>query len=334
MSKRFTFVGIGLIIAVFMAVFLFARKEPPKSGDGDRGKTNARNGRIAFVSNARDGNEEIYTINPDGAGLTRLTQNTALDDDPAWSPDGKKIAFMSARDGNQEIYVMDADGSNVVRLTENGSTNHFQPDWSPDGTQIVFGVFDGTKSPRGFPFTHIFTMNADGANIRQLTSGSFRDIEPHFSHDGTKILFARFTPPDMGQPSQNIYVMDTSGGHLQQLTHDVGHGSGDASWSPDDKRISFGTDRDCGTSCPPGFAKIYVMNADGSNQTNISDNASTMFDGDTAWSPDGAKIAYEGMRDNGKGIDEIFTMNADGRSQTQLTKSMTRAYNPDWQPAR
>ena len=79
---------------------------------------------------ARDGNPEIYVMNTDGPNQTRLTNNTVLEELPAWSPDGTKIAFSSSRDGNEEIYVMNADGSDQTRLTNNAATDYI-PTWSP-----------------------------------------------------------------------------------------------------------------------------------------------------------------------------------------------------------
>ncbi len=76
------------------------------------------NGKIAFHSN-RDGNWEIYTMNPDGSDQNRLTNNNYDDEGPAWSPDGSKIVFTSNRDGNDEIYVMNPDGSGQTRITNN-----------------------------------------------------------------------------------------------------------------------------------------------------------------------------------------------------------------------
>ena len=87
--------------------------------------------------------------------MTRLTNHSARDFAPAWSPDGTRIAFTSYRDGNHEIYVMDADGRNVIRLTNNSG---WSPAWSPDGARIAFvslgeGIFD----------FGIYVMNADGS---------------------------------------------------------------------------------------------------------------------------------------------------------------------------
>src|SRR2546426_8629460 len=77
-------------------------------------------GRIAFVSN-RAGNDEIYVMKADGTGVTRLTNNSAADLEPAWSPDGTRLAFVSHRAGNDEIYVMNANGTGVTRLTNNAA---------------------------------------------------------------------------------------------------------------------------------------------------------------------------------------------------------------------
>ena len=93
-------------------------------------------GSIAFRSN-RDGNWEIYKMNPDGSRVTRLTFNVADDDEPSWSPDRRKIVFQSSRDGNNEIYVINSDGSKQTRITNNPAVD-LHPTWSPDGTKITF----------------------------------------------------------------------------------------------------------------------------------------------------------------------------------------------------
>ena len=101
---------------------------------------------IAFES-LRDGNFEIYVMNADGSGQTRLTNNPVLDGSPSWSPDGGRIAFESLRDGNVEIYVMNADGSGQTRLTNDPAFDG-SPSWSPDGGRIAF-----ESLPRTLRFT-------------------------------------------------------------------------------------------------------------------------------------------------------------------------------------
>ncbi|MCH7962540.1 MAG: PD40 domain-containing protein [Bacteroidetes bacterium] len=110
--------------------------------------------RIAFYSN-RDGNFEIYTIQPDGDDLKRLSHLGA--GEMSWSPDGTRIAFGSSRDGESAIYVMNADGTNPIRLSDAGRAGG--PVWSPDGTKIAF----------------------EGPHQRQ--QGPLRDEHRWFSHD-------------------------------------------------------------------------------------------------------------------------------------------------------
>jgi len=127
------------------------------------------NGKIAFATN-RDGNFEIYVMNPDGSGQTRLTNNNAEDWRPSWSPNGTKIAFQSDRDGNWKIYVMNADGTGVTRLTNNNYEDAC-PRWSPDGTKFVF-ISDRNGD------NEIYVMNADGMGQTRLTNNNADDWWP------------------------------------------------------------------------------------------------------------------------------------------------------------
>ena len=124
--------------------------------------------KIAFVSR-RDGNLEIYVINSDGSGQRRLTRNTVGDSHPVWSPDGRRIAFVS----KSQVYVMNADGSGQRRLTRNGARN-FAPAWSPDGQRIAFERRVGREKygrcdwcGKAVTF-QVYVMNADGSEARML----------------------------------------------------------------------------------------------------------------------------------------------------------------------
>jgi WD40 repeat protein len=128
-----------------------------------------QNGKIAF-SSERDGNPEIYAMNPNGTALDRLTNNQAGDFSPAWSPDGNKIAFLSERDGNPEIYAMNPNGQGVDRLTNN-PVEDTQPNWTPDGNRIAFrSARDGNLE--------IYAMNPNGTGVDRLTNNPKVDQEP------------------------------------------------------------------------------------------------------------------------------------------------------------
>ena len=180
-------------------------------------------GQIAFVS-GRSGNPEIYVMDADGGNLRRLTDNSDRDFSPAWSPDGKRIAFISERDGHprrvpgwfaSEIYVMDADGGNQQNLTNNPA-NDRSPSWSPDGKRIAF------HSNREGRFNYeIYVMDADGGNLQRLTENPNLDEDPAWSPDGERIVFSSAREGHVVHNldiTDEIYVMDADGGNQQRLT--------------------------------------------------------------------------------------------------------------------
>jgi Tol biopolymer transport system component len=263
----------------------------------------ADNGKIAFTS-YRDSNSEIYVMNADGTGQTRLTNNPTSDIEPAWSPDGTKIAFASDRDGEFEIYTMNADGTGQTRLTNKPSSNA-DPAWSPDGTKIAF-ISNRDSN------IDIYMMNADGTGQTRLTNNPEWDESPAWSPDGTKIAFQ-----SARDGNWEIYVMNADGTGQTRLTNAPDMDAG-PDWSPDGMKIAFESDRD-------SIYNIYMMNADGTGQTRLT-NAPNM-DLYPAWSPDGTKIAFSSHRDDNW---EIYVMNADGTGQTRLTNNLVDDMNPAW----
>jgi Tol biopolymer transport system component len=261
-------------------------------------------GKIAFNSD-QNGNHEIYVMNADGSGQINITNNSAIDEQASWFPGARRIAFTSTRDGNYQIYVMNVDGSNPIRLTNNGLSNggpslsrdggkivfyaglnsseseeiyvmnadgsgqirltqnslaDSDPSWSPDGTKIAF-CSNRDSQPE------IYVMNADGSGQMNITNNGSYDYYPRWSPDGRKIAFVSYRDGNL-----EIYVMNGDGSGLMRLTQNnaVDHFP---SWSPDGRKIVFTSNRDdpnpgtCGDKC---IYKIYVMNADGSNQFNIA----------------------------------------------------------------
>ena len=261
-------------------------------------------GKIVFQS-GRDGNLEIYVMNADGTNQTRLTNNSATDANPSWSPDGTKIAFRANRDGNNEIYVMNADGTNQTRLTNNPASDA-GTSWSPDGTKITF------ISWRDGGDREVYVINADGTNETRLTNSSGEDSGPSWSPDGTKIALRSDR-----DGNAEIFAMNTDGTNLVNLTNHSGHDEM-PSWSPDGTKIAFRSDRD-------GNPEIYVMNADGTNQTNLTNNSGSDYL--PYWSSDGTEIVFYSTRD---GNSEIYVMDADGTNQTNLTNNSATDGDPSW----
>ena len=288
---------------------------------------------IAFMSH-RDGNPEIYVMDTNGNNPRRLTNNRGWDFAPAWSPDGKRIAFMSDRDGHvhakhgwstNEIYVMDADGGNQQNLTNNPSDNPSDdrsPSWSPDGKHIVFET--DRDNDRGHNI-EIYMMDADGANQRRLTNNLTEDRYPAWSPDGERIAFSARREGHVVHNldiTYEIYVMDTDGGNQQRLT-DNRNNDWSPSWSPDGKRIAFMSDR-------KGDAvnfDIYVMDADGGNLQNLTNHRG--WDGSPSWSPDGQRIVFNSDRDGPRNY-EIYVMDADGGNLQNLTNHPVSDAGPAW----
>src|SRR5215208_2531616 len=198
------------------------------------------NGQIAFVS-LTDGNDEIYVMNADGSGLTRLTDDPADDFNPSWSPDGEKIAFGSFRDSNEEsnneeIYVMSADdGSGLTRLTDDPAIDTFA-NWSPDGEKIAF------TSDRDNSIDEIYVMNADdGSDVTRLTDNDADDLAPSWSPDGERIAFASDRDENA---THEIYVMNADDGSGQTRLTNNDADDFNPSWSPDGEKIAFSGSRD------------------------------------------------------------------------------------------
>jgi Tol biopolymer transport system component len=267
-------------------------------------------GRIAFASDMdSQGSSEIYVMMANGSGLSRLTNNTAGDWSPSWSPDGSMLAFGSNLEDaqNGDIYAMNADGSGITRLTSDPAFDTL-PDWSSDGSKIVF------VSQRDEHQDDIYVMNADGTGQTNLTSNPDTDSYPAWSPDGSQIVFA-----SRRDGNYEIYVMDADGSNQRRLTDDPDRDL-NPTWSPDGQKIAFASRRD-------GNWEIYVMDADGSNLSRLTSHAAD--DTSPVWSPDGRKIAFVSDRDGGR---EIYVMNADGTGQARLTSNTGEDYISDWVP--
>lgn len=170
----------------------------------------ASNGvQLSFVSDF-DGDEEIWNITEDGNNLVQLTNNTGIDRDPAWSPDGNIILFASDQDspGLTEIYQMNADGSEITQLT-NDNASSYAPNWSPDGRRIAFATDRGGDSD-----IYIMEPNGEGPILLTVDDGGAEDRSPVWTPDGQWVGFISNRNGDVFQP----YVVDLRGNILVRLT--------------------------------------------------------------------------------------------------------------------
>jgi Tol biopolymer transport system component len=279
--------------------------------------------RIAFVAtgwSVHNADSEIFVMNPDGTGITPISNSPGSDMEPGWSPDGKQIVFVSKRDGNFEIYLMNADGTGQTRLTNSPEDDHY-PAWSPDGRKIAFSSYQDAHQD-------LYLINADGTGLTRLTnSPDANERYPDWSPDGKTLLFSSF-----GGAESGIFRMDADGSNVKLVMAGPLHSP---KWSPDGTQIAFDGE-------PAGCKfEIYIINADGSNLRQITDHPKGCGGQNKhpGWSPDGSRIIFSSDDRNppSEPISEnIFVINIDGSGETALTHGATKinygGYDPAWSP--
>ena len=267
------------------------------------------NGLILFETN-RDGNSEIYLLNAFDQAVTRMTNNAAVDMQPALAPDALQIAYVSNQDGNNEIYLTGVDRRAPINITNDPSDDQY-PTWSPDGNWIAFtSNRDGNQE--------IYLMRSDGSEIRNVTNNGANDFAPSwFSVPG--LLGSQewlvFTSNRDG--NLEVYKVKPDGSGLSNLTQHAANDYSPAGHIKGDL-IAFVSDRD-------GNPEIYTMQADGGSQINITNHPGQ--DLDPIFKPDGGWIAFSTDRD---GNLEIYVIQVDGSGAYNMTKNSGQDRHPDW----
>jgi Tol biopolymer transport system component len=207
----------------------------------------------------------IYVMNADGSNIQRLSPTPGQDFRPSWSPDGSHVIFnrltnrpiLPGQAPEVAIMTMNADGTNTHTILEANGTYNLEPQWSPDGSTIVFmSGLDGTQQ--------IYTMNPDGSHLTKITNIGVSG-DPIWSPDGSRISFGSNRE---GDDKLNIFTMNPDGSNVQQLTHfGPPYEAGDTSWSPDGTRIVFEWDEGGKHQSDPNVrAVVWIVGTDGTGE--------------------------------------------------------------------
>ncbi|MDI6845465.1 MAG: Tol-Pal system beta propeller repeat protein TolB [Candidatus Saccharicenans sp.] len=257
--------------------------------------------KIVFVSN-RDGNDELYMMDYDGASQTRLTFNKWRDYMPAWSPEQRAIVFTSYRAGNPDLYILYPYEGRLVPISTRGT--NFAGAFSPDGKKIAFcSTKDGNAE--------IYVVNVDGTGLRRLTFNSAIDTAPSWSPTGREIVF---TSDRSGTPQ--IYIMDAEGGNVRKVSFG-GNYLDSPAWSPDGERIVF-------VSRVDNFFDLYLLNLKTNKITKLTETGAR--NESPSWSPDGRHIVFSS---NMSGTIQIYSIDYDGSNLRQLTSDGENKL-PNW----
>jgi TolB protein len=257
---------------------------------------------IAFVSNGT-GNKEIYTCAFDGYDPRQLTANNSITLFPAWSTDGKWIAFTSYKAGNPDLYIRNLNQGQETKVSRQGI--NITPAWAPGKFEMAATLsFSGDQE--------IYLLTGSGKITKRLTKSRGIDVTPTWSPDGKKIAFV-----STRSGSAQIYVKDIGSGKVRRLTFE-GQKNTQPNWSPRGDKIVY-------TSEMSGGHNIFVIGVDGQDPVQLTyesrDNEAP------SWSPDGSLIAFSSNRE---GPFRIYVMTAYGTDQRRLLVLAGEQTNPKW----
>jgi Tol biopolymer transport system component len=299
-----------------------------------------RRGQIAWKGFPRPGDETtsaIYAANPDGSHRRRLTHPASgtIDDLPDWSPDGSRIVFerIFGPSSNvptiaDEVMRVDADGSGSRQIgTCTGDcVANDDPQYSPDGRQIVYTRLTRAKGA-GALAAGVWVMDSNGAHPHQVspaTAGDSEDHEPAWAPDGKRIVFTRLNDSAVPRNKQALFIMASTGGRPRRLTA-WNLNAGGANWSPDGSRIVFQSYRDC--SCTQ-TSQVYTVAVNGSRLTRLTTSGRNIAPN---WAPNGKRIIYAHQPGSGSDrLPDLWVMDASGNGKGPLIRTRLWESEPDW----
>jgi Tol biopolymer transport system component len=330
---------VAAIVALGVAVAGTLTVVRAFEGSGSRPLTAPGAGRIVFSADGGGEQIELFSMNPDGSDVRQLTDTPVSEEEPAWSPDGTRIAFAIREPEDTTSYVigvMDADGSNrgeIAATRLEGRTPVASPAWSPDGREIAFAAYGEGGG--------IYVAPLIGGSPRQLTSAgpptTHVDSEPEWSPNRESIVFIRWILGDVQQGNEyQILRIDADGGEPTVLATFPGSGSephelGGLSWSPDGSRLAFTT-----------RGGVYLLDPTNREAREIvacealgCDDRTEVFTNATSWSPDGLHIAFTAWLDLLSGRADppiIHVATLSGDDEVTVASTGVGGLFPAWQP--
>ena len=271
---------------------------------------------VLFARRSNDLDDDLFVVAPDGGDVRRLTHNTLSDRDPAWSPDGGRIAFVRTvfygpshrRLANDELFVMRADGSGVRRLTRYRHED-LAPTWSPDGSRIAFS----RRTDRS-GLTAIYTIRPDGTGLRRVTvrPPGFHS-GPAWSPDGRSLALTAGNGVEGGG---GLFVVGADGSHPRRIRRIADEAQSPA-WSPDGRLIAVLGLNGCGGPCVR--TGIHIVRRNGSGSRRVLDGG-----GSLAWSPDGRSLVFA--------AGPIVQLDLRTGRTREIVRGDAHHTSPDWQP--
>ncbi len=263
-----------LITLIIFAVAVVTVRAPGKDTIASSGAAGNLRGTITYTWNG-----QVYVSSADGSTPHKLTDLPKAASDPAFSPDGKQIAFQS----DEKAYLINADGAGLHQLLTDFPLKSLAPSWSPDGKQIIFGAE-----------TNLYIVNADGSNPVKIGAEGTGLTRASWSPDGKRIAYQAET----GNHKRQVFVINADGSNARQLTTtEMGDYCLRPRWSPDGKQIAF-TKLDGFPGLILG-SQIFILDVEGrAPPSRLVDPGLKAMSG--AWSPDGKYILFRSERDGGQ----------------------------------
>ena len=255
---------------------------------------------VGKVGNAK----EIFVMDYDGEDLNQITRNKSLNLSPAWSPDGKRLAFVSYKKGTPRLYLYNGDDGSTNDLSPPGSELCVAPDWSPDGRLIAFSSASQGES-------EIYLLDVAAGSSRRITHSKGADTSPAWSPTGREIAF---TSDRSGRP--HIWIMDAEGANSRRVSN-TGDFNDGAAWSPGGDKLAY-------ASRIQGRFDIMVLDLASGGVARLTQNAGN--NESPRWSRDGRHIVFTSNR---SGAYRLYTMDSDGNRQEKIDTAF-EATMPDW----